>query len=68
MINLRIKILILLMVSIFGLLGMAFSQITIHVSGNITDDISGEGIANHLVVIAVDSAGWVNEYPYFTTV
>jgi PKD repeat protein len=66
MFTIRIKILILLIASIFGLLGIAFSQVAIHVSGTITDDLSGEGIANHLVVIAVDSAGWAVEYPYFT--
>ncbi len=66
MINLRIKILILLIASIFGLLAMAFSQIPLHVSGDITDEISGDGIANHLVVVSVESGGWTDYFEYYT--
>ena len=66
MINLRLKILILLITSIFGLLAVAYSQIPIHVSGSITDEISGEGISDHLVIILVDSAGIVLDFDYYT--
>ncbi|RLD62033.1 MAG: hypothetical protein DRJ05_01310 [Bacteroidetes bacterium] len=66
MINLRIKILVLLIFSILGLLITAYSQTNLHVSGFITDEANGEPVPNHLVVITVDSASYIIDYPYFT--
>ncbi len=66
MINLRIKILVLLIFSILGLLITAYSQTNLHVSGFITDEANGDPVPNHLTVVTFDSAGYIIEYPYFT--